>query len=608
MIAWGRPGLLWLLPVCVLLARVAWWMLRRRERALAELIEPALWPAVVPRHDRRRVCRRLALRFSALALIGVALARPQWGEREEVARRRGLQIVVALDVSKSMLATDLKPSRLQQAKWGVRDLVARLRGDRIGLVAFAGNAFVQCPLTSDYGAFLILLDDVSTDTIPRGGTAVGAAIRTALAAFDAEAGGDRVLMLVTDGESHEDDPLETLDELRARGVRVYAVGVGSPEGELIPLPDGGFLKDRAGRVVKAGLREDVLTKLAAGSGGAYVRAAPGDFGLDRLYEEHVSRLQRAEQEARLLRTGEERFSLFLAAAALMLILEVVLRGTPPAVRAGGAAALLLLSTVGAPAAGGGARERMEEGLRHFRANRWHEAAAAFDAAAKAAPAERLDAAAARLNESLARLRAGESAAAETALEHAMRTADRSLLADALYNRGWMRAQRASAAREGGRLPEAQTNAAMALTDFRDVLLLRPSDHDARVNYELARELLAEITRQITNAPSPTQPEPSSSPAGAPQESAQPAESGNEMPPQSTPQPRSEDASQPADAAPQPAEASGESGPQTMPAQRRRGRMTPEEAEMLLDQIKAEEAAIRWKTRSRAPPVPVEKDW
>lgn len=606
MIAWGRPQLLWLLPLCAIAARLAWAQLRRRERAMAELIEPALWPAVIPGHDPRRPRRRLALRFAALALVTAALARPQWGEREEVVRRRGLQIVVALDVSKSMLAPDLKPSRLQQAKWGIRDLVARLHGDRLALVAFAGTAFVQCPLTSDYGAFLMLLDDVSTDTIPRGGTAIGAAIRTSISAFDPEGGGDRVVMLVTDGESHEDDPLETVAELRARGIRVYAVGVGTPEGELIALSDGGFLKDRAGLTVKAGLREDVLAKLAAATDGAYVRATPGDLGLDRLYEEHVARLQRAEHERKTLRAREERFALLLGAALLLLLIESVLAGhVARATRTVGAIMAVVLLCGSASADDRSAREHMREGLRHYESKRWADAASAFDAAARAAPAERLDPAVARLNEALARLRAGDPAA-EAALEQALRTTDRGILADALYNRGWLRANRAAAARNEGRWPDAQTNAALAAADFRDTLLLRPSDHDARVNYELARELLEEIVRNMTNASqsqaqseehsSPNRPEPSPSDQGRSETEPQPHESSAEQPSMSNePQPGEQDAT-------------ATQGEPPRDEGRQRSQMTREEAEMLLDQIKAEEGAIRWRTRPRAPPVPVEKDW
>lgn len=613
MIKWGRPIMLWLLPVGLLVARLAWSALRQRERALAELIDRVLWPTVVPQYEPLHSRHRLMLRFAAIGLIALALARPQWGEQEELVHRRGLQIVVALDVSNSMLAPDLKPSRLQQAKWGIRDLLTRLRGDRIALVAFAGTAFVQCPMTSDYGAFQMLLDDVSTDTIPRGGTAIAAAIETAIAAFDPEGGGDRVLMLVTDGESHEDDPLSMVDNLRAQNIRVYAVGVGTPDGELIPLSDGGVLKDTEGRPVKTALREDVLMRLAAATDGAYIRAAAGNLGLDQMYEEHMARLQRVEFESRLQRTGQERFAIFLGVAMLLLCVELVLESS----RSSWAnwprhwiGVLVLLLGIGSTAADEpSAREQMRDGLRYFKLQRWHDAAAAFDAAARRAPAERLDPAVARLNEALARLHAGDPAA-EAVLDQTFRTTEESVLADAFYSRGWLRAQRAAAAHGQGRWSEAQTNATLAAADFRDALLLRPEDRDARINYELTRELLEEILQQMTNAPSPPQTaQPSDSPHGESQPPSHEPSSGNEPPMNSAAPSMSEELR--TDSNNRPTEQSTET-PEASTFDRaageRKNRMTLEEAEMLLDQIKAEEAAIRWRTRPRAPPVPVRKNW
>ncbi len=327
MIRWGAAERLWWLALLPVAAALLFALRRRREQRLAALAAPALWPVLLPDRRPARARWRILLWLAAAGLLIVALARPQWGFRWEDVRRRGLDILVVLDTSNSMRATDLKPDRLQHAKWGVRDLVRRLRGDRIGLVAFAGSAFLQCPLTADYAAFLLTLDDLYAGIIPRGGTAIGRALREAVARFDYRTKADRVIVLITDGEDHEEDPTRLLPLLREKGIRLYAIGVGTPEGELIPLEGGGFLRDREGRVVKSALNEAPLKALALGTGGAYVRAAPGDFGLERIYEEQILGLRREDLESRLAKVFEERHGWFVAAALLLLAIESIIPET-----------------------------------------------------------------------------------------------------------------------------------------------------------------------------------------------------------------------------------------------------------------------------------------
>ncbi len=331
MIHWGRPEWLWLLAAWAAAGWTVFALLRRRSRRLAELADSALWGQLMPVRDERRLRRKLALWVLASLLAVVALARPQWGTRWEEVRRRGLQIVVALDTSNSMLAVDLKPTRLQQAKWGIRDLVARLKGDRVALLAFAGAHFLQCPMTIDYAAFLMTLEDLHAGIIPRGGTSIAEALRGAIDAFDYKAAGDRVVILVTDGENHEGDPASLMADLKEKGIKVFAVGVGTSEGELIPAENvaGGFFKDRQGNVVKSALHEDTLARLATATGGAYVRAAPGDFGLERIYEQGILPLRREAQESRMARMHEDRGAWFIGAALLLFVLEAL---WPDAVR------------------------------------------------------------------------------------------------------------------------------------------------------------------------------------------------------------------------------------------------------------------------------------
>ena len=323
---WGNVQLLVWLPLAIPLAWALFTLLRRRRAALAQLVDPALLGVLAPAWNPARAKSRLVLRILALALLVLALARPQWGFRWEEVRRKGLDLVVALDTSRSMMASDIKPTRLQQAKWGIRDLLRNLRGDRVGLVPFAGSSILQCPLTIDYAAFAMTLDDVYSGIIPKGGTAIEQALRTAVAAFPAESAADRVILLITDGEDHDGDPLALLPELKEKGIRVYTIGIGTLEGEMVPAGDGqgGYFKDRQGQIVKTALKEDVLQKLALGTGGTYVRSAPGDTGLERVFNESIANLKRSEQENRTAKIYEERFVWPIAAALLLLAWEALL--------------------------------------------------------------------------------------------------------------------------------------------------------------------------------------------------------------------------------------------------------------------------------------------
>jgi Ca-activated chloride channel family protein len=313
-----------------LLALIPMWAVfqalhRRRQIQLGKLVAETHWSTLLSALPFRQNRQRTLLRLLAAGLLIVALARPQWGFHWEEVKQRGLNILVLLDTSKSMLAEDIKPNRLQQAQWAVRDLLDELQGDKVGLIAFAGGSFLQCPLTVDYAAFMMQLDDLYAGIIPKGGTDTGAALKTALASFEAESAADNVVILISDGEDHEGRPLAMVDELKKNGVRVFSVGVGTAEGELIPVRDQAgrvsFLKDRDDNVVKTRLQEQVLRDLALKTGGFYVRSAPGDFGLDRIYKEGIASLQTAEQESRRARVYEERFPWFVGAALLVLLLE-----------------------------------------------------------------------------------------------------------------------------------------------------------------------------------------------------------------------------------------------------------------------------------------------
>ncbi|HPG00949.1 MAG TPA: VWA domain-containing protein [Kiritimatiellia bacterium] len=322
---WGYPELL---PWLLLLLPLAWLVMalaRRHQQRLQRLIATELIPVLAPALDPRRLRRRNVLWLMAFSFAALSLARPQWGFQWQEVKRRGLDIVVVLDTSRSMLTQDIKPDRLQQAKWGIRDLVRKLKGDRIGLVTFAGSSFLECPLTMDYAAFLMTLDDVYVGIIPKGGTAIAQALRTAADSFKEETQADRAIVLITDGEDHEGNPLSLVGDLKKQNIRVYAVGVGTAEGELIPDDSGsGFVKDREGNVVKSALHEDVLGQLAIQTDGAYVRSAAGDFGLDRIFDEGIAQLKRDEQDGRMIKAHEDRFTWPLGLSILALAAEAAL--------------------------------------------------------------------------------------------------------------------------------------------------------------------------------------------------------------------------------------------------------------------------------------------
>lgn len=321
----GNPTSFWLLALTPVLTVFLVWAYRARRRALERFASPPLSEKLAASVSRAARRWKAVLLVAGILFGALALAQPRWGFEWREVKRKGVDIFVLLDVSKSMLTEDVRPNRLAQAKFAVEDLLNKLEGDRIGLIAFAGTAFVQCPLTVDYEAFRLSLRDADARIIPRGGTAIGAAIRTALKGFEAGEGRDRAIVLITDGEQTESDALAAAEEAAKAGVRIYAIGVGTAEGELIPVREDGkameFLKDREGKVVKSRLDEETLKQLVLKTQGIYVRSAAGDFGMDTIYEKGIGQLQRKEYEARLQKRYFERFQWPLSLALALLLME-----------------------------------------------------------------------------------------------------------------------------------------------------------------------------------------------------------------------------------------------------------------------------------------------
>ena len=323
MIQWRDPMSLATLALVPAVVAFLWWSLRRRRQALAAFVAAGLQSAVAPDVDPRRRTVRFALLTLAVLAIAVALAGPMWGFRWQQVQREGIDLIVAIDTSRSMLATDVKPNRLARAKLAVQDLLAQLSGDRIGLVAFAGSAFLQCPLTLDYGAFSQSLEAIEAGIIPKGGTDLAAAVDAGLAGFEGRQAEHQALVIITDGERTEGDVDEAVTKATERGVKVYTVGIGTAEGELIPLEQGGFVKDRKGQVVKSRLDETTLQKIATDTGGAYLHATDTKFGLTELYRDYIATMEKRELASTLERRFEHRFQWPLLVAFLLLLVEPI---------------------------------------------------------------------------------------------------------------------------------------------------------------------------------------------------------------------------------------------------------------------------------------------
>ena len=302
-----------------------WGTRQARERALAQFGDLALVQKLSATLSRRARAAKSVLMLLGVAFLILALARPQFGTRVETVTSQGQDVMVALDVSRSMLAEDVAPNRLERARLEIMRILQRLDGDRIGLVAFAGNAFVQSPLTVDYGAAALFLNAMDTDLIPIQGTNLGEALTVALDAFEEGTRDFRVLIVVTDGEDHEGEIEGALERARDEGVQIHTVGIGSLDG--VPIPEftasgerSGFVRDEQGAVVTTRLDESTLEHVAEATGGRYFPALGPGANLDPLVEE-VTGAGGRELEAREITLFDEQFQIFLGFALVLLLVE-----------------------------------------------------------------------------------------------------------------------------------------------------------------------------------------------------------------------------------------------------------------------------------------------
>lgn len=495
--SFGEPShllLSWaILPIVLVLIYAA----RRRRRDRASLLSPTMAARLAPEHSNGLDLLRTILLTLGLAGLLVALARPRFGYRLEEVKRRGSDLVVAIDVSRSMLSQDVHPDRLSRAKSYVKDLLKRVVGDRVALVAFAGKAVPMCPMTIDHAFFESVLDDLSPDSAPRGGTAIGDAIRSAIDLLDPQPDRDSALVLITDGEDHDSFPVEAAAQAAERGLKVFTVGIGDPgEGARVPAAgesgDAGFVKFE-GQEVWSKMDEELLKQIALTTGGAYVPARTGTYDLGQVYVDHLSKLRSADYASEKRRRWIEQFQWFAAAGLGFYLLARALRVRRPR-PALGVLALLLACSIGpsgsaAEPIDSAAAKKLNAGIGQLEGGEAKAALDAFDGLKEALPNEpRL-----ALARGAALQKLGDVDGAKAAYEQAAGGADRDATIRARFNLGTLEVDTAKS--KLGEHPEALEGAdrdaviarfESARDHFRSVLTLDRDHEDARHNLELLR--------------------------------------------------------------------------------------------------------------------------
>lgn len=316
--------LLLLIPFFFVFQAIA---MKLRNRRISKFGDGPLVSALMPSYSKGKAWTRTALFSIGFFFLVIGLSRPQIGAKLKEHQTKGAEIMIVLDVSNSMLAEDYSPNRLERAKLAISRLVDKLRDDRIGLIVFAGNSFVQLPITTDYVSAKMFLRSISTESVPVQGTAIGEAVNTAMRSFSAQSEKSRAIIVITDGENHEDDPVSAAKLAAESGARVFTIGVGSPEGKPIPM-NGELLKDRNGEIVVTRLDESVLQQVAAAGNGLYVRAGNSEFGLNPIIED-IRRMEDEKYSSIVFEEYDEQFMYFLAIALFFFVMEMLVGDRKP---------------------------------------------------------------------------------------------------------------------------------------------------------------------------------------------------------------------------------------------------------------------------------------
>jgi Ca-activated chloride channel family protein len=467
---------IWVLPLFLLAYAYGW---RKRKRILTRFAGRYLLPQLVPVGITVRRRWKAALVTAAGLLTIVALAGPRYGFHWQEIHRRGVDIVIALDCSRSMLATDIQPTRLDRAKREIYDLLTMLQGDRVGLVAFSGTAFLQCPLTVDYPALYLFLDVLAPDYLPVGGSDMTAALTAAREAFDTESAAEKAVILITDGEhTGRQDPQAAARQIAQSGITLFCIGVGSAEGVPLPEPRGGFKKDASGQIVLSRIDETLLSRMALATGGSYVRSVAGDMDLDTIYHQQIrGRMEDAAVESGRKQVWADRFQwpLTLAVAFLLAVLWV-----PPEKR--GLMALwvaVAMAAAPAPANAG----PLQSGYDAYREGAYDRALERFVEGQLDDP----DNPSILYNLGNAYYKTGDYKAAWDHFAQALTHAPADLKSDLLYNMG------NSAYRQG--------NLQDAIDHYRAALNLTPEDIQAKENLAFVQEKLKQQSSNSSSSSS-----------------------------------------------------------------------------------------------------------
>ena len=321
MLIFANIACLWLLLLVPLIPLVYALAMAARKRRLRAFGDEALVRELMPSRSGAKGWVRIILFDLAFLFFVIGLARPQIGAKLREHEARGAEIMICLDVSNSMLAQDYSPDRLSRAKLAISRLVDRLQDDRIGLIVFAGTSFVQLPITTDYVSAKMFLTSISTESVPVQGTAIGEAVTTVAKSFSAQSEKSRAIIVITDGENHEDDPVEAASQAAKLGIKVYTVGVGSLRGQPIPV-DGELLKDKDGNIVVSRLDEGTLKKMASEGNGAYVHAGTEEFGLNPIIDD-IRRMEEEKFNSVVFEEYDEQYMYFFAVALLLLVIEML---------------------------------------------------------------------------------------------------------------------------------------------------------------------------------------------------------------------------------------------------------------------------------------------
>jgi len=310
--------LLWSVPVFIAAYMV---YSRRKRHQLAEFGDPELMETLMPNASRVRPAVKFSVVMVALCLLIIAAARPQFGQSERTEKRQGIEAIVALDISNSMLAEDVAPNRLDRAKQMLSKLMDNMVNDKVGLVVFAGDAFVQLPITCDYVSAKMFLNSIKPELIKTQGTAIGQALATSIRCFGEQSDASRAIILITDGENHEDDAVAVAKRAKEMGIQVLVVGIGKPEGSPIPVPGtNNFRKDRQGNVVVSKLNEDMCREIAQAGGGIYVRCDNTNTATKAIQKE-LDKLGTQEIETQVYTDYNEQFQSFALIALLLLVID-----------------------------------------------------------------------------------------------------------------------------------------------------------------------------------------------------------------------------------------------------------------------------------------------